>query len=207
MSERLTDQQDEILLKAIKLLEALQEPCNGVSPGADHSWRLCRRCMAIHQFDSAPDVTSILVGRLLDVVRERLAGSAAPSHDLVHLDTDTKAGTVCGAPDMRHGGLSTSSAEYATCLACLQQRIAQSEGSPAAPSGETPQRLDVQATIEGLETLRASVRATLDEYPAEGHPLSLPMDWREANEDTVSVLDRALDLLRSLSPSSPAQET
>jgi DNA-binding transcriptional ArsR family regulator len=55
---------DEVLLKAIKLLQALAEPCTQVG-GEDHSWRLCRRCMAIRQFDFAPDVTRILVDRVL----------------------------------------------------------------------------------------------------------------------------------------------
>lgn len=67
---------DEVLLKAMKLLEALSEPCT-TGGGEDHSWRLCRRCMAIRQFDFAPDVTRILVDRVLAALKSSALPPAA----------------------------------------------------------------------------------------------------------------------------------
>ncbi len=82
---------DEILEKARKLLEALVEPCNAPKPDADHAWRLCRRCMAIHQFDLTPDITRILIQRVLDALPASAVPPAPPRtpHPLTSEMTET----------------------------------------------------------------------------------------------------------------------
>lgn len=68
---------DEVLLKAIKLLEALADSCD-VESGRDHAWRQCRRCLAIREFEMSPIETRKLMERLLLKVRAADSPASAP---------------------------------------------------------------------------------------------------------------------------------
>jgi len=61
---------DERRSKALKLLEAMVEPCEHQQKSGEHEWRKCRRCLAHREAETAHG-TALLVVLLTELQRGR----------------------------------------------------------------------------------------------------------------------------------------
>lgn len=71
--------------KALKLLEAMVEPCKHQQKSGEHEWRKCRRCLAHNEADSWQGVELLAV-----LLAELLSVPAVPAHPSETTKDDTR---------------------------------------------------------------------------------------------------------------------